>query len=83
MWHLLYTYKVTTKLAHKLYYVADVDYNLIIKFFIIGDVRYPAHARLNVNWNSHVSGNRNKYEQVISMCCIVYHCVSLYKAISW
>ena len=32
MWYLLYTYKVTAELAHALYYVTDVDYNLIIKF---------------------------------------------------
>ena len=41
-------YTVTTKLAHKLYYdVTVVDYNLIINFFNIGDVKYPAGARLN------------------------------------
>ena len=38
MWYLLlYMYKVTTKLAHRLYYDATVvDYNLIIKFLIFG-----------------------------------------------
>ena len=82
MWYLLYAYKVTAKLAHRLYYVTAVDYNLIIKYFIIGNVKYPANTRLNVDLDLHVSSNRNKHEQVISTCCIVYHCVSLYKAIS-
>ena len=46
-------YKVTTKLAHRLNYDATfVDYNLFINFFNIGDVKYPASARLNVDWNS-------------------------------
>ena len=43
-------YKVTTKLAHRLYYDATViDYNLIIKFFNIGDVKYPASTGLHVD----------------------------------
>ena len=43
-------YKVTAKLAHRLYYdVTVVDYNLIIKFFNIRDVKNLASARLNVN----------------------------------
>ena len=46
---LLCMYRVIAKLAHRLYYVDVVDYNLIIKFFIIGDVRYPSSARLNVD----------------------------------
>ena len=48
MLYLLYAYKVTAKHAHRLYYVTIVvDYNLILlKFFIIGDVKYPASARL-------------------------------------
>ena len=54
-------YKVTAKLAHRLYYVTVVDYNFIIKFFIIGDVNYPASARLNVDWNTNVSSSRNKH----------------------
>ena len=33
-------YKVTAKLAHRLYYMTLVDYSLIIKFFIIHDVKY-------------------------------------------
>ena len=54
IWYLLlYMYTVTTKLAHRLYYDATVvDYNLIINLFIIGDVKYQAHARLCVNWDS-------------------------------
>ena len=41
-------YTVTAKLAHRLYYDETVvDYNLIIKSFNIGDVKYPAHARLH------------------------------------
>ena len=36
------------KLAYGLYHDATVvDYNLFIKFFNIGDVKYPASARLN------------------------------------
>ena len=43
-----YTYMLTAKLADGLYHVATVvDYNLFIKFFNIGDVKYPAHARLH------------------------------------
>ena len=54
MWYLLlYMYTVTTKLAHRLYYDATVvDYSLIIKFFNIGDVKYPAYARLHKDWNA-------------------------------
>ena len=38
---------LTAKLAHGLYHDAIVvDYNLILKFLIIGDVKYPAHTRL-------------------------------------
>ena len=38
---------LTTKLAHGLYLDATaVDYNLILKFIIIGDVKYPVHAIL-------------------------------------
>ena len=41
-------YTITAKLAHRLYYDATlVDYNLIIKFFNIEDVKYPTHARLH------------------------------------
>ena len=44
----LYMYQVTTKLGHRLYYDATiVDYNLFVKFFNIGDVKYPACARLH------------------------------------
>ena len=40
--------QVTTKLAHGLYHSATVvDYNLNLKFLIIGDVKYPAHTRLH------------------------------------
>ena len=40
-------YTVTTKLAHGLYHDATgVDYNLFIKFFNVGDIKYPVHARL-------------------------------------
>ena len=40
-------YTLTAKLANELYHDAMVvDYNLFIKFFNIGDVKYPAHARL-------------------------------------
>ena len=38
---------LTTKLAHGWYHDATVvDYNLILKFLIIGGVNYPAHTRL-------------------------------------
>ena len=52
MWYsLLCTYKVTTKLPHKLYYVMTaVYYRLKIEIFIIGGVMYPASARLQVDW---------------------------------
>ena len=43
-------YKVTANLAHRLYYDATVvDYNLIIEFFKIGDVKYSASTRLHVD----------------------------------
>ena len=36
----------TAKLEHGLYHDATVvNYNLFIKFFNIGNVKYPAHAR--------------------------------------
>ena len=55
---LLYKYILTVKLAYGLYHDAPVvDYNLFIKFFDIGDVKYPPHARLHKDWNSQVSGN--------------------------
>ena len=51
MWYLLDTNKVAVKHAHRLYYVITVvDYNLKSYFFIIGDVKYPASARLWVAW---------------------------------
>ena len=38
---------LTAKLASGLYHDATVvDYNLILIFLIIGDVKYPAHAKL-------------------------------------
>ena len=41
---------IRTKLAHGLYHDATlVDYNLFIKFFNIGYVKYPASARLHVD----------------------------------
>ena len=45
--------------------------------------KYPANTRMNVDWNSHVSGNRNKCKQVISTYSIVYNCVSTFKVIIW
>ena len=43
-------YKITTKLAHGLYHDATVvDYNLNLKFLIIGDVKYPASTGLHVD----------------------------------
>ena len=40
-------YTLSAKLTHGLYNDATVvDYNLFIKLFNIGDVKYPAHARL-------------------------------------
>ena len=40
--------KLSAKCSHRLHYVIIVvDYNLILlKFFIIGDLLYPASARL-------------------------------------
>ena len=50
MWYLLYTYKVTAKHAHRLYSMTIVvDYNLILKFFNIGDVKYP-HIACDCEW---------------------------------
>ena len=48
--YVIYTYIVTAKHSHKVYYVILlVDYNLILlNFFIIGDVKYPASTRLQV-----------------------------------
>ena len=81
----LFTYKVMYKCPHRLYYVITVvDINLILHFFIIGDVSYLPSARLNVDWNLLVFGNVNKSKQVIvTFHCL--HCVSLYVvfSISW
>ena len=43
-------YIVTANLVHRLYYDATVvDYNLIIKLFKIGDVKYLSHTGLHVD----------------------------------
>ena len=40
-------YQVIAKLAHGLYHSATVvDFNLILKILMIGDVKYPASTRL-------------------------------------
>ena len=40
-------YQTTARLAHGLYHSATVvDYNLFILFFNVGNVEYPAHAKL-------------------------------------
>ena len=40
-------YMLTAKLAYGLHHDATVlDYNLNLKYLIIWDVKYPAHARL-------------------------------------
>ena len=55
----LYTYQVTTKCSHRLYYVIIVvDFNLIFyNFFITGHVEYLSSARLPLAWILNVSGN--------------------------
>ena len=75
MWYLLYRYKVTTKHTHWLYYVITVvDNNLKIKFFIIGDVKYPVAQ--DCEWiDLHMClVIQDKCEQVIVTCVHCLHC---------
>ena len=80
---IIYMYQVTTKLAHGLYQSATVvDYNLNLKFLIIGDVKYPACTRL---WN--IENHRslvieNKCEQALHICTVVCTMWSPYLGIS-
>ena len=65
-------YMLTAKLSHGLYHDATVvDYNLILKFLIIGNVKYPAHARLQKMENQSIPVIQNKCKQVLHICSVV------------
>ena len=54
---------LTTKLAHGFYHDATVvQYNLSFKFLIIGNVKYPAHARLQKIENHSTLVIQNKHK---------------------
>ena len=68
-----YIYMLTTKLVHGFYYDATVvDYNLILKCLIIGDVKYPAHTGLQKIETHSTQVIQNKHEQVLCTCNVVY-----------
>ena len=76
----LYKYILTAKLAHGLHHdVTVVDYNLIIKFFNIGDVKHPAHTRLQKIETHSCLVIKDKHKQVIRIFSVVYLCASPYK----
>ena len=57
---------LTARLAHGLYHDATiVDYNLILKLLLIGDVKYPAHARLQKIENHSTLVIQNKGKQAL------------------
>ena len=63
---------LTTKLAHGLYHDAIVvDYNLILKFLIIGDVKYPAHTGLQKIETHSTLVIQYKCKQALHTCSIV------------
>ena len=63
---------LTTKLAHGLYHHATVlDYNVISKYLIVGDVKYPAHARLQKIENHSTPVIQNKHKQMLCTCSVV------------
>ena len=60
-----------------------VDYNFLIKVFNIGDVKYPAHARL---WKIETQSClviQDKCEQALHTCSVVSTMWSPYMGISW
>ena len=74
-------YQVTAKLAHGLYHSATVvDYNLILKFLIIGDVKYLACIRLQKIETQSTMVIQNKYEQALHTCSVVLPCYLLIRA---
>ena len=77
-------YTLTAKLAHRLYDDSTVvDYNLFIIFFNSGDVKYPAHARLQKIKTHSCPVIQDKHEHAIITCSVVHLCASPYKGISW
>ena len=63
---------LTTKLAQGLYHDATgVYYNLILKFLLIRDVKYPAHARLQTIETHGTTVMQNKYKQLLHTCNVV------------
>ena len=62
-------YQLTTKLAHGLYHSATVvDYNLNVRFLIIGNGKYPANAKIE---NQSTLVIQNKCEQALHTCSVV------------
>ena len=67
-----YIYMLTSRLAHGLHHHATVvDYNLIFKFLILGDVKYPAHTRLQNIENHSTLVIQNKHKQALHTCSVV------------
>ena len=65
-------YMITAKLAHRLYLDATiVDYNLNMKFVIIGEVKYPACTRLQKIENHRSPVIQSKCEQELHTCTVV------------
>ena len=61
------------KLAHGLYHDATVvDYNLNLKFLIIGDVKYPACTRLQKIETHSTPVIQNKHKEVLHTCSAFY-----------
>ena len=57
---------LTTELKDGLYHDATVvDYNLILKFLIIGDVKYPTHTRLQKIDNHSTPVIQNKHKPAL------------------
>ena len=75
---------LTTKLAHGLYHDATVlNYNLIFNFLIIGDVKYPAHTRLQKIETHSTLVIQNKHKQALHTCIFVCNMQSPYMGINW
>ena len=75
---------LTAKLSHGLYHDATVvDYNLILKFLIIGDVKVSSSCNLQKIENYSTLVIQNKCKQVLPTCNVVCTMLSPYMGISW
>ena len=73
-------YKITAELAHRFYHDATVvDYNLNLKFLVIGDAKNPSCTRLQKIENHRSLVIQNKCEQALHTCTVcLYHVISLF-----